>query len=515
VPAWVPLDATGAPAIFVLDAANDRGWFNGVAYATEAALLAAIGGSKSGITRTVGPYVAPDAPELLVNGDLSDGVTGWSSPNGGLVSVVSGELVLDGNSGSSPRALHSVLTTLGKAFRLSATYRRGTAVNNVAVSPGSSTGTPAGNGLTSATSTAPVSASNTFGAEAATSYVNLLIGANPAVGTAIGDDFSVKEATPFAGFNYLGVSGEIEFTTPPAVAAAKVVLQIDDNGARNRVRTEIGTDLHLRVIDTLGGSAAASLDLGAVAVSEAHKVEFTSATHRYAARLDANPSVNDVTGVAPGLSVFRVGRSNTGETWDGAISKVTLFASERIPSDVWYGEGDSYMALAGVGGVSLSLALGTASSPIFTTALGGTDLSSQVARWQANPGLHRGILLHWDGDANGYGTIAEDMAKYATMVAGHSRFIIIPPCRRANNASDKNTATTVLQNAIAAAYPANYYDAQAKLASLSDGSAGDLAAVAAGNIPPSCLQGDLTHLTSVAKAAIATDLIALKASKGW
>jgi hypothetical protein len=99
---WVPRDGTGRrPALF-LDLENNRGWYDGRVYATEAAALAAVGGTASGGTRRIGNHVAADAPELLPNGDLSLGVGDWTSLNGATAAVVAGELEMSGTGLTNP-----------------------------------------------------------------------------------------------------------------------------------------------------------------------------------------------------------------------------------------------------------------------------------------------------------------------------------------------------------------------------------------------------------------------------
>src|SRR6478735_2437134 len=60
LPAWII-----PGAMFDADFANGLYFFNGVAYPDETTFLAAIGGSKAGNIRTIGPYDIPGTPNLL------------------------------------------------------------------------------------------------------------------------------------------------------------------------------------------------------------------------------------------------------------------------------------------------------------------------------------------------------------------------------------------------------------------------------------------------------------------
>ena len=95
---WVPRDLAAGAAVFAIDIENGKGWYGQKAFSSEAEFLTASGGVKYGTTYTFGPYGDPDAPELVVNGDFSNGTTGWS-PIGMVaiptLSVVDGALQVD------------------------------------------------------------------------------------------------------------------------------------------------------------------------------------------------------------------------------------------------------------------------------------------------------------------------------------------------------------------------------------------------------------------------------------
>ena len=71
--------------------------------------------------------------ELVTNGDISNGTTGWTTTNSS-ISAVGGELVLTGNvSGAYPDARLPFSVTSGKTYLIECVYRRGTASNQVGV----------------------------------------------------------------------------------------------------------------------------------------------------------------------------------------------------------------------------------------------------------------------------------------------------------------------------------------------------------------------------------------------
>lgn len=522
MPSWVPKTNRNVAALMTLDVANNRGWFSGTAYATEAAFLAAVGGVKSGAAYTVGPYVDPAATELVTNGDLSNGTTGWAAVNGGTISVVNGEMVLEGAGGTNASAETPVIpVVVGKAYRAKAKYRKGTATNAAAVIAASSASlSPAIAGMPNNNTTTDVTNTTGFAAETATSYLALRIPATTPTGTVIGDNFSVKEASPLSGWVPAKDALVIDFVCPSANATIKTVCSLEDglsSTSRNKTKLYVDTDGHLKIAVTTSGTLRSTTDLGAVSPGSSHSVQFTSANNRVFIALDSGLPLLISGFVTEGVYALFFGKSAIGETWDGSISKVSVFSDEYLPARAIVANGDSYVdGVAGVAVGSGMIAAGR--SAVASVGLGGSDLPTQLGLLQAVPGLTNGILIQWDGDANGFGTTAADMVIYAQIVAllGHNRFVIIPSCNRANVTGSQRQATIDRSTAIRSTYPTNSYDAQAYLATLSDGSAGDIAAVAAGNIPPSCLQADGTHLTSTAMNAVMAQIVSTVITpNGW
>lgn len=521
VPTWADRDNLGLPALLTIDAANDRGYFNGRSYASEAALLAAAGGSKSGLTRLFGPYVAPDATELFPNGDMSAGYTGWTNQNSATGAVVDGELVLTAGGVTSGRAVSPAVSVVdGYGYLMSAKTRRGTNAINVGVTASTSVSiSPGVETIPLNTTTTDVVGSQTLASEGASLYLALAAGGVNATGTVIGDDFSVKRADPLINWTPTKQALQIEFTTPSAVAAIKTLATFEgkqSSGSRSVWKLYIDTDLHIKVQMTSRGTLRATMDLGLVGLSEAHTVDmaYHGPTFRCYAQLDnremiAAPSST----VLMGACVIRIARSAAGETWDGGVTKFSVFNKVVVPPRTVVLAGDSYSS----GSPGMWSGLTAAGRPCqVVIGSGGTDLTTQVGHFANSADYLNGVVIWWDGDANrASADPASDLALYAQGLAylGHSRFLIIPSLRRANNSSNWAN-TTARANALFAAYPNNTYDAQTFLATLSDGSAGDLAAVAGGYVPPSCL-GDGTHLTATAANAVMAQVKSWLDGKGW
>lgn len=302
-------------------------------FSDEAAFLAVIGGTKSGITRALGPYVDPAAAELVSNGGFGAGTTGWAGyANGTAAATISeagGELVVDGQGGSSNGFSQLVAgLVVNRAYRVMGTTRRGTTTSYSMELR--MAGNAALNGTSSFTAlnatTSPVTVSAAGSAEIASMYVGGRLNGGVNNGTSIFDDVSLKEALPFANFVPGSISALIEATTPATASGNKVVFQADGGSTeRNRIRLVYDGTGHLRLIATFANIEIANLDLGAVAASTPFRVALSAANNSYSAALDGQPAVTDLSGTFPGIGMIRIGRSSTGETWDGSIERVRLF----------------------------------------------------------------------------------------------------------------------------------------------------------------------------------------------
>lgn len=519
-PDWVARDMAGLPALLMLDAANNRGWFDGAVFASESATLAAVNGVANGITRTIGDYVAADAPELLANGDLSAGLGDWTAVNGATAAVNAGALEMSGSGLTNPSIRSGAIPTVqGKAYRMKATYRRGTSSSSpLVVSSRATSLSPVGNSLPANATTANITQQRIFAAEATASYIALRTASGPN-GTVIGDDFSVKEAAAFRGFSAPEFTALLRFRMPASLpAATRVLFSFDDGGARNRYRIGLNTDGTLSIVLDSNGVNRITLTIPAalVTLTSEHRLHLSSnGATRFLAALDGTNLFGSQVGsmVPAGAAWLRLGTSPAGgEDWTGQILDAAFFNREVVPGWFVWAVGDSYVA--SIGGASVEQGVEASSSrQVLATGISGSAIAAQLAAMQPNPGLAGCPLVHWDGDANGV-SVEEDKAIFEAMATFCPRHVFVGATRRANNAALAG-AVDQRNGWLASRFGARYLDPHPALAALSDGSSGDLAALAANRVPPSCLQGDGVHLTPAAMAAVGGAIAAKLTALGF
>jgi hypothetical protein len=126
-------------------------------------------------------------PELVTNGDFSNGTTGWGQ-FAGTIAVSGGEVTLTANAGAAFPQITQTISglTAGRMYVMTGTARRGTSADPVFISPVS--GTSVQTTATTATALRVV-----FTATGATSNIGLGIFSASANGTAIFDNISVRE----------------------------------------------------------------------------------------------------------------------------------------------------------------------------------------------------------------------------------------------------------------------------------------------------------------------------------
>ncbi len=337
-------------ALLDADFAGGRFVHLGRTYPGKAAFLAAISGAEADGTISIGPYVAPDAPELLSNGDFSAGTGGWAAAQSGgtpcSLSDGGGFGRITASATDSPAALHPVTVAVGRAYQVRSKVRR-VSLNARPWYTSNANGAggfgAAGPTVSSTSFVETVNTLSTLGA-VTTLYIGARAIANPANGVFELDDFSVKECTPFPGFVPAAVSGVIEATTPATPVGSKVLWQTDDGmmdhglgtpNERNYIRLYWAADRHLRLLvayQTAAGTVTtqADLDLGLIEPSTPFKVAFSAAPNSFVAALDGQPAVSNTSGTFPGAAIMRIGRSQTtANNWDGAIGRLTLWSTAK------------------------------------------------------------------------------------------------------------------------------------------------------------------------------------------
>lgn len=505
-------------AVIDADYAGGRYYYSGNTYADETALNTAIGASKSGITRTIGPYIV--GTEMTADGTFSSGIDSWGdsasyAANGDVSYVSSGLRLTYTGSGTLYRARRSFTSVADRAYvaSLEQTAHNGLTGSYISCSTNEALGGAVSNQFT--LTSLPQTKSVVFSPQTSPMYIGTIL-TGAASGTTYGqfDNFSVKEAYPFNGYVPRASAVRIKFTTPSSVPSAVVLTQWGDDSERTRIRVVLNTDLHLHVITTRNNTQIDDLDLGLLVVSTDYTLNLNMAlSHLLGEIVGMTPQIGTGSSL-PGVGKIWIGRSYTGETWTGDIKRVTIWPFERnINRSIWV-EGDSYVA--GSGGVGLTTSL-NASRIAITTGVGGTAIDEQYARVAAAPGLgHTGIYVHWDGSASSALTLSQSMGYYEGIInrLNHTRFVIIPPVRLAAATVNNNTIASQTQAAIAARWPNNYIDAQAILASHAT-SPGDDSDVSGNYVPDSLLQVDNTHLTSTGMGYISDAVLAFLTAKGW
>jgi hypothetical protein len=145
-------------------------------------------------------------------------------------------------------------------------------------------------------------------------------------------------------FNQTELSGSITGTTAASGSGTQTILQLDDGSESNRIRIEYDWSLStVYSYITIGGSNTKSA-LGTIAANTEFTVRFTASTSRlgFAAWLTTGYSKFSAIASLPTFTNLRIGRSFTGNTWTGSISKWAIWADRDTFGNALFGEGDSY-----------------------------------------------------------------------------------------------------------------------------------------------------------------------------
>lgn len=504
-PTWVARDPTNVPASFVLDAANNRGWLNGKQYETEAALLEAAGGQRSGFVRTIGALVR--GPELVGNGNFDSDVAGWTS-NAVNVSLSwdSGRLILTNNTGalSAVAAYQSIPMDPKRAYQGGYKLVAGAFSSRLAFFGATTAAfrksvippyTPVGT-WTGTASAGPDCAIVMFRAD---SIAN--------AGSVTVDEITVKEVVPFKGWNVGGYRQRVTARTPASLDTTQVVMELSDdltltaasgNSVQSRVRLEYRPDTSMHLIVTSASIEQADLNLGTVAPDADFTAEFRVGLTTVSAKLNGSAYTHSgLSYGAPGVARLHLASSGMGEAWTGAITSTAVWClgitSVRF-------EGDSY--IGGASGVGMPIAYCALSDRIVTsTGFGGSDMTGIRSRIldPNNRELLPAITVFWDGSPNGLTTVSGycDQLQDCISALGHGRFVVIPP------AIGDNTLKAQIRDEMARRWPSNTCDWRPYILN------------SAGVIDSSRFQSDGIHLNATGMAEAATGLKALLDAKGW
>lgn len=461
--------------------------FGDTGYASEALLLAAMGGSGGGGSKaTIQGYVAPGSPNYTPNGDVHDGGTGWATSitaggSGTAVgAAVSGEYQLTATSASRPWAFLTFPAQQGKGYRAKAKGRvlSGSIAPRIAVS----------NDTTSAVGLAGLGPSNILGTSfieqtiyfsACAGYQLLQAGflhnGNSISGVAAIDDLEVNECVPFNGWVDGIANVEIEATTGGSapVTNAQVVWQADDGGSSNdrsyvRIVWETTTNMSVRVFaqTALGTSGVqqATLNFGNVAINTAFKVFLYCQAGFVVAAIDTGSgyatAISDDFVTMPGFTSVRHkgGAATTTNDFSGTIQRIKYFKEPTAPPGVtlqFFGVvGDSWPAAIGP-----EVGVKTGLTPI-SVAKGGLTVDAQWDLHDANSVLFDIPIYAQDGGANAEDVAAGSAASLAriaqSLALRTAPTVLLPPAKRTAQDAATNTYVDEMYTgmvALQATYP--------------------------------------------------------------
>ncbi|WEK05687.1 MAG: hypothetical protein P0Y65_05380 [Candidatus Devosia phytovorans] len=308
----------------------------------------------------------------------------------------------------------------------------------------------------------------------------------------------------------------------------EVLYSLDDGSETNclRARRDSASQV-VRLFVIAAGTTLSDIGTQALGRGVVLRTSHSVRTQNFAGAANGAGSGATVSSTAlPAVTTMRIGRGASANLpWSGQIRRITIYpdpapdvatntAASTPPHDLWL-EGDSYIASSAGVGLAASIARLGRRYPL-NDGIGGSTLEQSQTRVLAKTGTPRDLpLIFWDGDNNGYGALASDMARYAAMIAalGHQRFLILAPALRSAQSVEQRDAARSLTTALAAAYGTRMIDPMPTLLALANG-AGDAENVASGTVPASLLQ-DGVHLTGPGMDAVAQLVLARLASLGW
>jgi hypothetical protein len=436
-------------ALLDADYENGRYRYAGAEYGSEAAFNTAIGATKSGITRTIAPKVIGE--ELVPDPGFDGGITGWAM---GLTFESVGVLSHDatnkkllctvatrtGAGGVQARYGLALTTAVSKAYRVALRNSTGVQLGgggySIGLQPNNAFGASGIPTVQTALDDGALIAGYA-GANATTMYLTATT--NTGRTSPDGwDDASVKEVVPLVGHNHLKAGVVVKGTTPAAASGNKVVFQADTDNESFRLRIVWDANKHFRVITTSQGTEQANLDLGVVEVSTDFEVKVSATGNALRANVNGGTIAVDSSCVHPAMAYIRVGRSFTGETWDGAIKRVRFIADTisegkmTDPRQSFMVFGDSTANGDGAGVTTKWYdALRTAYDPdrsVAEAAQGGETTAQMLARVQADTDHRQWTTIFMDRPNTGESSIAWlANVKAAVSYLGTQRWFVVPP----------------------------------------------------------------------------------------
>ncbi|WP_105386084.1 SGNH/GDSL hydrolase family protein [Neorhizobium alkalisoli] len=532
VPSWVPLDAAGQAVPFVLEAANNRGWYDGMSYPTEAAFLAAAGvaGNSSAGVRRFGPYDVPAAAnEFPGVADLSATTALTAVGTGSSIAIVGGELEF--TSGGTGARWRFSLPLQRKTYRWRLRGRLGTNTTGQQ-KPASSINTGMTGGIYLATPNFS-GANSLLEVVVAAGNVSQRYGglyqSNSSTGTSYFNSASLTEVKPFSIFNQMegsvGLEGVADSSGTDQVLLDISNAQSGQSGDNDFIRvTRVAATGVISCVVRASATEVYNQAIGTVAAGSPIKIVLGWKDDDLSVCLNGSAPFQKASAtVIQSHSIMRFGGSLSGNVWSGLQRGYYLpakqpdwwlqHASSGFAATDIFAEGDSYTA--GAGGVSLSGTLRTDTDrAVINTAVGGSTLAAARDRLIAEPNARGKTLVIWDGSANSYGSVAATCAIVDQIIAWHgepSRIILLPSVAVGPSASGVKSSYTLDMEAIRdyiATKGVHTSDTVPLINAIATGTAQDLLDISAGVVCASLLQ-DTVHLTQAAMDAVADQVASI------
>lgn len=200
-------------------------------------------------------------PELVTNGDFSNGTTGWTATNAALA-VAGGELSVTNTGTNYGTASVALTTVVGRAYKISATVRTGTASPVYLQIKNASPTSPTNVASFSSSSVSSTGIGGVFFATSTISYI-CLVNNNQSNGTGYFDNISVRELPG----NHATASANAN--RPVLSARVNLLTQTEKFGAGGiwAPYNASPSDNTLETLDPRGGNNAAKLSYGGAAAS--------------------------------------------------------------------------------------------------------------------------------------------------------------------------------------------------------------------------------------------------------
>ncbi|MBD3728744.1 MAG: hypothetical protein IE933_03480 [Sphingomonadales bacterium] len=531
---WVRTDEHGEKALLDIDHRNARFWFNGIVYASAAALYAAMTGvTQHGTERVVTMGPVRDGNELLVGGAFADAgdVAEWTGGGGAVVTALAPGIAISGAGGYASQQITGL--TVGAAYQFRVTdLTAGASYGRVSV------GTTAGGSEIMGATNVANDATSTFTIypTANTIYINLLAWATGAERRYSFAGF--ERNIPFHGFSHTSGTLIAEFTEQ-AVPGASTLLHLR-NEAGAVITKNILTLASAATGDSSGSIRAAdtsfqfnSATLGRVFAGRDNVLAIAWAANDVQATTNGQMAANSEVSVAsiPTFDRLCVGNISGTGIMGGTMQRLTYFPrrvaalSER---ESWFVKHPDAIHILGDSFDTETLRQAIAAQYparlVTRDGVGGSTLREQLDRYLRTPALWCRTLVVMDGSGDSE-TRTLTCLPVMIKTAGHRRIVKIEasPANALAGSPERASFDAIMAQAIEIMGPGHHVTCLAALQAANDGSPEDLQDVADNIVPRSLrllIPGgggayDPIHETNVAETIRASQLKAHTDAYPW